>query len=82
MILHVSICILNMSHSSKTLIYDCSNLKASMVVKIAVLVSGRGSNLQTIINSIENGYIKNAEVNVVISNKRDAYALEEEGIRG
>jgi phosphoribosylglycinamide formyltransferase-1 len=47
-----------------------------MVVKIAVLVSGRGSNLQTIINSIENGYVKNAEINVVISNKRDAYALE------
>ena len=47
-----------------------------MVVKIAVLVSGRGSNLQTIINSIEKGYIKNSEINVVISNKVDAYALE------
>ena len=47
-----------------------------MVVKIAVLVSGRGSNLQTIINSIEKGYIENAEITVVISNKGDAYALE------
>jgi phosphoribosylglycinamide formyltransferase-1 len=47
-----------------------------MVVKIAVLVSGRGSNLQAIIDSIEKGYIKNAEINVVISNKADAYALE------
>lgn len=47
-----------------------------MTVKIAVLVSGRGSNLQAIIDSIENGYIKNAAVNVVISNKADAYALE------
>lgn len=47
-----------------------------MVVKIAVLVSGRGSNLQAIIDSIERGYIKNAEINVVISNKADAYALE------
>ena len=47
-----------------------------MVVKIAVLVSGRGSNLQTIINSIEKGYIENAGINVVISNKGDAYALE------
>ena len=47
-----------------------------MVVKIAVLVSGRGSNLQTIINNIEKGYIENAEINVVISNKGDAYALE------
>jgi phosphoribosylglycinamide formyltransferase-1 len=47
-----------------------------MTVKIAVLVSGRGSNLQAIINSIENGHIKNAAINLVISNKADAYALE------
>jgi len=47
-----------------------------MTVKIAVLVSGRGSNLQAIIDSSEKGYIKNAAVNVVISNKADAYALE------
>jgi phosphoribosylglycinamide formyltransferase-1 len=47
-----------------------------MTVKIAVLVSGRGSNLQAIIDSIEKGYIKNATVNVVISNKASAYALE------
>ncbi|AAM06885.1 phosphoribosylglycinamide formyltransferase [Methanosarcina acetivorans C2A] len=50
--------------------------KSSMTVKIAVLVSGRGSNLQAIIDSIEKGYIKNAAVSVVISNKADAYALE------
>ena len=47
-----------------------------MTVKIAVLVSGRGSNLQAIIDSIEKGYIKNAAISVVISNKADAYALE------
>ena len=47
-----------------------------MAVKIAVLVSGRGSNLQEIIGSIEKGCLKNAEINVVISNKADAYALE------
>ena len=47
-----------------------------MTVKIAVLVSGRGSNLQANIDSNEKGYIKNAAVNVVISNKADAYALE------
>jgi phosphoribosylglycinamide formyltransferase 1 len=47
-----------------------------MTVKIAVLVSGRGSNLQAIINSIEKGHIQNAAINVVISNKADAYALE------
>jgi phosphoribosylglycinamide formyltransferase-1 len=61
---------------SKNLIYHCFNLKASMTVKIAVLVSGRGSNLQAIIDSIEKGYIKNAKIGVVISNKADAYALE------
>ena len=47
-----------------------------MTVKIALLVSGQGSNLQAIINSIEKGHIKNAAINVVISNKADAYALE------
>jgi phosphoribosylglycinamide formyltransferase-1 len=47
-----------------------------MTVKIAVLVSGRGSNLQAILDSIEKGYIKNAAINVVISNKENAYALE------
>lgn len=47
-----------------------------MTVKIAVLVSGRGSNLQAIIDSIQKGYIKNATINVVISNKASAYALE------
>lgn len=45
------------------------------VKKIAVLVSGRGSNLQTIIDSIENGSI-NGRIEVVISSKKDAYALE------
>ncbi len=47
-----------------------------MTVKIAVLVSGRGSNLQAIMDSIEKGYIKNAAINLVISNKANAYALE------
>ncbi|MGV8077571.1 MAG: phosphoribosylglycinamide formyltransferase [Methanosarcina sp.] len=47
-----------------------------MTVKIAVLVSGRGSNLQAIIDSIEKGYIGNAAIHVVISNKADAYALK------
>ncbi|MGB9929763.1 MAG: phosphoribosylglycinamide formyltransferase [Methanosarcina sp.] len=47
-----------------------------MTLKIAVLVSGRGSNLQAIIDSIESGYIRDAVVSLVISNKEDAYALE------
>jgi len=45
------------------------------VIRIAVLVSGRGSNLQAIIDSIENGYL-NAQISVVISDISDAYALE------
>jgi len=43
---------------------------------IGVMVSGRGSNLQSIIDHIESGYIKNARVGVVISDVADAYALE------
>lgn len=42
---------------------------------IAVLVSGRGSNLQAIIDSIESGYLR-ARISVVISDAGDAYALE------
>lgn len=44
-------------------------------VKIGVLISGSGSNLQSIIDNINNKNI-NGEITVVISNKRDAYGLE------
>jgi phosphoribosylglycinamide formyltransferase-1 len=44
-------------------------------LKIAVLVSGRGSNLQAIIDNIESGRLA-AEIAVVISDQRDAYSLE------
>ena len=43
--------------------------------KLAVLVSGNGSNLQAIIDSIENNYLA-AEISLVLSNVKDAYALE------
>lgn len=46
------------------------------MLKIGVLVSGGGSNLQAIIDKLESGYIKNCEIVTVISNKEDAYALE------
>jgi len=45
------------------------------VPNIAVLVSGRGSNLQAIIDSIEADYLK-AQIAVVISDVENAYALE------
>ena len=44
--------------------------------KIGVLVSGGGTNLQAIINNIENGTIKEAQIVTVISNVPDVYALE------
>ncbi|MBU4076270.1 MAG: phosphoribosylglycinamide formyltransferase, partial [Euryarchaeota archaeon] len=44
------------------------------MTNIAVLVSGRGSNLQAIIDSIEEGDLR-ARISVVISDARDAYAL-------
>lgn len=47
-----------------------------MVVNIAVLASGRGTNLQSIIDNIENGYIPDASIKVVISDVKEAYAFE------
>lgn len=47
-----------------------------MIVNIGVLVSGEGTNLQAIIDSVESGKIKNAAVSVVVSNKPDAPALK------
>ncbi len=46
------------------------------MLKIAVCVSGGGTNLQAILDAIDNGTITNAEVKVVISNNKNAYALE------
>ncbi len=44
--------------------------------KVAVLVSGGGTNLQAIIDAKSKGIIKNAEISLVISNKASAFALE------
>ena len=46
------------------------------VVPIAVLVSGRGSNLEAILEAIDKKYITNGAVKVVISNRPDAPALD------
>jgi phosphoribosylglycinamide formyltransferase-1 len=46
------------------------------MLKIAVCVSGGGTNLQAIIDAIESGRITNAQIKVVISNNANAYALE------
>ena len=46
------------------------------MLKIAVCVSGGGTNLQAIMDAIDNGTITNTEIAVVISNNPGAYALE------
>lgn len=46
------------------------------MLRLAVLVSGGGTNLQAIMDSIQNGTITNAEIVTVISNNAGAYALE------
>ena len=45
------------------------------MLKIAVLASGGGTNLQAIIDGINNNTITNAKISVVISNNAGAYAL-------
>ena len=44
--------------------------------KIAVLVSGGGTNLQALIDAQKSGIITSGEITLVISNNPDAYALE------
>lgn len=46
------------------------------MLKAAVLVSGGGTNLQALIDKIENGQVTNAKIGTVISNNKNAYALE------
>ena len=46
------------------------------MLKVGVLVSGGGTNLQAILDAIDSGKITNAEISLVISNNPNAYALE------
>lgn len=46
------------------------------MMKIAVLVSGSGTNLQAIIDNVQSGGITNASLELVVSNKPGAYARE------
>ncbi len=46
------------------------------MLKVGVLVSGGGTNLQAIIDAVNSGIITNTELKVVISNNKNAYALE------
>lgn len=46
------------------------------MLKIAVCVSGGGTNLQALIDAVDSGIITDTEISVVISNNKNAYALE------
>lgn len=52
------------------------------MLKVAVCVSGGGTNLQAILDCVENGSITNTEISLVISNKPGAYALERAAGKG
>ncbi len=46
------------------------------MLNVAVLVSGSGTNLEAILKEKANGNLENANIEIVISNKEDAFALE------
>ena len=46
------------------------------MLKFAVFVSGHGSNLQAIIQALKKGKIKGAALGLVVSDRKDAYALQ------
>ena len=52
------------------------------MLRLGVLVSGGGTNLQAIIYGITSGRIRDAQISVVISNRKDAYALTRAGENG
>lgn len=52
------------------------------MLRVAVLVSGGGTNLQAIIDAVESGTITNTRLVGVISNNKNAYALERAGKHG
>lgn len=46
------------------------------MLRVGVMVSGGGTNLQAILDAMDQGRITNAQVAVVFSNNKNAYALE------
>lgn len=47
-----------------------------MKTRIAVLISGNGSNLQAIIDAVESGRLPDTEIAAVVSNWKDAFGIE------
>lgn len=52
------------------------------MLRLAVCVSGGGTNLQAILDAIDSGKIRDAKVEAVISNNAGAYALERARLHG
>jgi phosphoribosylglycinamide formyltransferase-1 len=52
------------------------------MLNVAILVSGGGTNLEAILRAKDNGLLPNANISIVISNKRDAYALKRAEMHG
>ena len=52
------------------------------MLRVVVLVSGGGTNLQAILDAVDNGVITNTEIVGVISNNKNAYALERAKAKG
>ena len=46
------------------------------MLNVVVMVSGGGTNLQAILDAVEDGRIRNTKICAVISNNAGAYALE------
>ena len=46
------------------------------MINLAIIISGRGSNMKAILSSISSGNIKNVNPTVVISNREDGIGLE------
>jgi Folate-dependent phosphoribosylglycinamide formyltransferase PurN len=69
----VNATLIQTNHRTKEIL-TLNHIKA--MLKIGVLASTRGTDLQAIIDSIESGELKDVDLSVVISNKPDAYALK------
>lgn len=51
------------------------------MLRVGVCVSGGGTNLQAIIDRVNDGTIQNASLEVVVSNNKNAYAAERQAER-
>jgi phosphoribosylglycinamide formyltransferase-1 len=58
------------------------DMSGSVIKRIAILISGRGSNMVALADAVSDGAIPNAEVAIVISDKPDAAGLEKAHARG